>query len=72
MADEHKPYKARCMFLTCKAMMVYGEDFESDPDYQSGAMDFTCTHTCQCHGPDGGYVALEACSNSERSCFREF
>jgi hypothetical protein len=60
------------MFLSCKAMMVYGEDFESDPDYQAGAMDFTCNQTFQCNGPDGGAVALELCSDPKRPCFREY
>jgi hypothetical protein len=72
MADEPKPYKARCMYLTCKAMMVYGEDFESDSDYQAGAMDFTCNRTFQCQGPDGGAVGLELCSEPTRGCFREY
>ena len=72
MADQPKPYKPRCKFLTCKAMMVYGEDFENDPDYQAGTMDFTCNCTIQNLGPDGGQVSLELCSDSERECFREY
>jgi hypothetical protein len=72
MSESPKPYKPRCMFLTCKAMMVYGEDFESDPDFEAGAVDFTCTLTCQCQGPDGALVGLVACSNPERACFREY
>jgi hypothetical protein len=72
MPYEPKPYKPRCMFLTCKAMLVYGEDFESDPDYQAGAMDFTCNQTYQCNGPDTGAVGLDLCSNPERACFREY
>ena len=40
MADEPKPYVPRCRFLTCKAMLTYGEDWETDPDYLAGAMDF--------------------------------
>ena len=72
MAETQKPYRPRCMFLTCKAMLVYGEDFESDPDYVAGAMDFTCTLTCKGQGPDGGDAALEVCSNAERQCFKEY
>jgi len=72
MAEQPQAYKPRCMFLTCKAMMVYGEDFESDPDYQAGVMDFTCTCTSQCYGPDGAVAALDACSNPERACFKEY
>jgi hypothetical protein len=72
MSEPLKPYRPRCMFLTCKSMLVYGEAFESDPDYQGGVVDFTCNATCKGHGPDGGQVNLELCSNSERECFREF
>ena len=72
MPDSPTPYKPRCIYLTCKAMMVYGEDFESDPDYQAGVMDFTCISTAQIIGPDGGDVGLTLCSNPERSCFKEF
>jgi hypothetical protein len=53
-------------------MMVYGEAFESDPDYQGGVVDFTCTCTFKGHGPDGGEVSLELCSNAERTCFKEY
>jgi hypothetical protein len=72
MAEDTKSFRPRCMFLTCKAMIVYGEEFESDPDYQAGAMDFTCNCTYQVNGPDGGPAGLEICSNPERNCFREF
>jgi hypothetical protein len=72
MADQPAPYKARCMFLTCKSMLVFGDAFESDPDYQSGLVDFTCNCTFQSTGPDGGSAALEMCSNVERPCFREY
>ena len=30
----------RCMHLQCKSMVVYGEGFEDDPDYQAGLTDF--------------------------------
>jgi hypothetical protein len=72
MPDEPKPYRPRCIYLTCKSMQVYGEAFESDPDYQGGVVDFTCNATCRCHGPDGGHVSLELCSDAERACFKEF
>jgi hypothetical protein len=72
MADEPQPYRPRCMYLTCKSMLVYGEAFESDPDYQGGVVDWTCNMTCRSHGPDGGMVSLEACSAVERECFREY
>jgi hypothetical protein len=72
MSEQPEPYRPRCMFLTCKSMLVYGEAFESDPDYQGGVVEFTCNATCRSHGPDGGEVSLEACSAVERECFREY
>ena len=72
MPDEPKPYRPRCIFLTCKAMLVYGEDFENDPDYQAGVMDFSCISTSQITGPDAGDVNLTLCSNPERACFKEY
>jgi hypothetical protein len=60
------------MFLTCKAMLVYGEDFESDPEYVEGCTEFWCQCTSQGTGPDGEGVTLEDCSDPERGCFREF
>jgi hypothetical protein len=64
--------KPRCMYLTCKSMMVYGEDFENAPDVLSGQEEFTCTCTYSGHGPDGELVALAPCSESGRRCFREY
>jgi len=52
-------------------MQVWGEDFENDPEYQAGMVDFWCTQTFQPVGPDGSPVDLERCSNAERPCFRE-
>ena len=40
MSSELPVYRPRCMFLSCKSMLVYGEDFESDPEYQAGATEF--------------------------------
>ena len=62
----------RCIHLQSKAMAVYGEDFENDPDYQAGLTQFWCTRTSKGQGPDGDEVSLELCSNAERECFREF
>jgi hypothetical protein len=53
-------------------MMVYGEAFESDPDYQSGQTEFWCTLTMKSYGPDGAEVALEPCRDRGRSCYREY
>jgi hypothetical protein len=64
--------RPRCMNLCCKSMMVYGEAFESDPDYQAGMTDFWCQLTQKSWGPDQDEVSLEMCSNPERGCFQEY
>jgi hypothetical protein len=53
-------------------MMVFGENFEQDPDYQAGLTDFWCMQTSKGQGPDGDVVALDLCSNPERGCFQEY
>jgi hypothetical protein len=60
------------MMLHCKSMLVYGEDFEQDPEYQAGSVDFWCLETNRSLGPDGGEVSLDACRNPKRGCYREF
>lgn len=60
------------MYLSCKSMLVFGENFEQDPDYQAGMVDFWCVQTSKGEGPDGLEVSLERCSNPERPCFREY
>jgi hypothetical protein len=60
------------MYLCCKSMVVFGEDFENDPDYQSGMTDFWCTQTSKGQGPDGDSVALDLCSDPQRECYREY
>ena len=65
-------YRPRCKYLCCKAMLVFGEDFESDPDYQPGLVDFWCLRTSKGQGPDGEQVSLESCSLADRICFREY
>ena len=69
MSDAYRP---RCKHLSCKSMLVYGEAFQHDPDYQGDAADFWCALTTKVTGPDGELVDLEACSDQQRSCFREF
>lgn len=59
----------RCIHLCCKAMLVYGEDFESDPEYQGELTDFWCVQTGKGDGPDGERASLLMCSNSERTCY---
>ncbi len=73
MADETNrgEYRPRCRNLSCKSMMVFGEDFESDPEYQEGMTDFWCLCTSRGQGPDGDGVSLSLCSDPQRSCFRE-
>ncbi len=70
--SEPTPYRPRCINLCCKAMLVFGEDFANDPEYQAGMMDFWCTQTSRLQGPDGGDASLEACSNPDRACFQAF
>ena len=50
---EAQPYRPRCIHLTCKSMQVWGEDFENDPEYQAGMVEFSCTQTFRNLGPDG-------------------
>ncbi len=69
---ESTPYRPRCMHLSCKAMLVYGESFEDDPDYQAGTAEFWCNLTSKLQGPDGADAALAACSKPDRSCFQEY
>ena len=72
MSEEASTYRPRCKNLHCKSMLVYGEDFESDPEYQAGMVEFSCMQTFKTLGPDGGDISMDMCSNSERSCFKEF
>lgn len=66
------PYRPRCIYLTCKSMQVWGDDFENDPEYQAGMVEYSCTLTFRNQGPDGDFAALDRCSNPERACFREY
>ena len=69
---EPKSYRPRCIYLTCRSMQVWGEDFENDPEYQAGMVEFACTQTFKGLGPDGDDVTMAACCNPERKCFKEF
>lgn len=69
--QEHTPCP-RCIHLSCKSMMVYGEAFESDPDYQAGMVDFWCVQTGSGTGPDSGPVDMEQCSRAERGCYAAY
>ena len=70
--NEATPYRPRCLHLTSKSMQVWGENFENDPEFQAGMVEFWCTETFKNQGPDGNDVTFEACCNKERKCFREF
>jgi hypothetical protein len=71
VAEQRDEYRQRCKNLYCKSMMVYGEDFESDPEYQGGMTELVCLGTSKGQGPDGDEVSLAQCSDSQRGCFRE-
>jgi len=62
----------RCIHLRCKSLVVYGEDFEQDPEYQAGCVDWWCVLTMKGEGPDGAEAAMELCRNRERPCWREY
>jgi hypothetical protein len=62
----------RCIHLQSKAMAVYGENFENDPDYQDGLTDFWCVNTARPIGPDDGDVGLKPCSDPDRGCYQEY
>jgi hypothetical protein len=72
MSEEASTFRPRCKNLYCKSMMVYGEAFESSPDYQMGLEELTCMCTSTGQGPDGNGVSLAECSTPERPCFQEF
>jgi len=66
------PQHPRCRHLSCKSLLVYGEDFQNDPEYQGEMTDFWCLQTSKGLGPDGAEVTLNLCSNPERPCYQEY
>jgi len=62
----------RCKYIHCKSMIVYGEDFASDPDYLAGMTDFWCLRTSKSLGPDDDVVNMEECSTATRPCYQEY
>lgn len=66
------PQVPRCIYLHGKALAVHGEGFASDSDYQAGLSDVWCVLTSRPLGPDGDDVALECCSNPDRTCYRAY
>jgi len=53
-------------------MQVWGEEFQNDPEFQAGMVEFWCTQTMKGAGPDGDDTSLDLCSNPERPCYREY
>jgi hypothetical protein len=53
-------------------MVVYGENFEQDPEYQAGMTNFWCVQTSKAIGPDGESATVDSCSNPERTCFQAY
>jgi hypothetical protein len=72
MSEAANEFRPRCKHLCCKSMMVYGENFQDDPEFQSGLVDFWCVLTSRGIGPDDEHVALDACSVPERTCYQEY
>ena len=75
MSNQPVPYRVRCMFLPSKDMMVFGEDFANNPEYQEGSADFTCNCTFKGHGPvldgqvgDGRQVAIHGDDGAIAEC----
>ena len=62
----------RCKYLYCKSMIVFGEDFASDPDFQAGITDFWCLQTSRGLGPDDDEVNMDECCRPDRPCYQEF
>ena len=50
MSENLSTYRPRCMNLCCKSMVVFGENFESDPDYQAGLTEFWCALSAPRYG----------------------
>lgn len=53
-------------------MLVYGESFEEDPEFQAGLVDFWCVLSSRSIGPDGGEVSLAACRDPSRPCYQQY
>jgi len=53
-------------------MLVYGENFENDPEYQAGMVEFWCNCTGTNSGPDSEEAKIDQCRDPERSCYKEY
>jgi hypothetical protein len=62
----------RCIHLHGKALAVYGEGFEDDPDYQADLTDFWCVRTARPLGPDGREASPRDCRDPGRDCYQEY
>jgi hypothetical protein len=72
MAELPQVRPQRCMHFCTKAMIVHGEGFEEAADFEAGASTTWCLATSKPLGPDYGDVSLDACSDPQRSCYREY
>jgi hypothetical protein len=72
MSEPTPVERVRCMHLCCRSMVIYGEDFESDPEYQAGMTEFWCVRTSKNRGPDGEDISMDLCSNPQRECHQEY
>ncbi len=70
--SEPSTHPPRCMHLRCKSMLVYGEAFEEDPEYNDGNTDWWCVQTGTNCGPDGGEASMPRCTQQDRSCYQEY
>jgi len=62
----------RCMNLCSKALMVHGEGYAADADFQAGLDQTWCGLTAKPLGPDDADVGWDTCSDPSRACYREF
>lgn len=65
-------YQPRCTFIRCKAMLVFGENFQQDPEYDPDNAYFWCNQTGIGQGPDQGPVSMRDCTVPDRACYQEF
>lgn len=58
----------RCRHITCKGMLIFGNDYKTPEDELHRTNDFWCLHTQNVLGPDGALVTLSRCEN-HRECY---
>jgi hypothetical protein len=60
----------RCQHITCKGLLIWGNEYKTPEDESCRTNDFWCTQTQKALGPDGGLVMLSRC-NASRGCFEQ-